>query len=367
MGVRIAELPELATTAAPTWRTKRAYTTDDAGVLLHEAQAGAFLPDGSLLIANSGSSEILLFDPDGVLVRTIGRSGEGPGEYGYINWLDAREDGSVLVYDVGLARLTTLNADYEVEATRPLHTGVGFKFLLPLAFDSGGTVLATYGRSNVFNLGEWRDTVPLLSIGPGATSPDTLGLWPGQEKAAADVQAGKLRLPVGFGRTAIAAGGGGRVVIASTDSLLITVRAIDGTPTLIVRGAGDPTPVSERDRSAWLEEVTGLAPMDSEDFLREWTRGPVRETYPAFGALALDDEARLWVGEATRPGASTRSWVIFGADGVPEGRIELPTSAPHPLFARPEVLDIREGRIALLLRDEWNEQVVVVLSYASVD
>ncbi len=75
------------------------------------------LPDGSLLIANSGAHELLLVDSVGQYLRTVGRSGQGPGEYSDNLQLFHGAGDTVVVYDGGALRWTYLTPSFEVART----------------------------------------------------------------------------------------------------------------------------------------------------------------------------------------------------------------------------------------------------------
>ncbi len=49
--------------------------------LLHRVQDALILPDGRIVVANSGSNELRVFDASGIHVATWGGRGEGPGEF----------------------------------------------------------------------------------------------------------------------------------------------------------------------------------------------------------------------------------------------------------------------------------------------
>jgi hypothetical protein len=69
------------------------------------------LPGGSLAVANSGTSQIRYFAATGTFIRSIGRRGQGPGEFsGAPLYLHARGRDTLLVYDTGNLRLTVLDA-----------------------------------------------------------------------------------------------------------------------------------------------------------------------------------------------------------------------------------------------------------------
>lgn len=61
----------------------------------------AFDSSGQIYILDSGNKRVLVFDEHGTLAHTIGREGEGPGEFRYPIRLAVDDSGQVLVYDLG--------------------------------------------------------------------------------------------------------------------------------------------------------------------------------------------------------------------------------------------------------------------------
>lgn len=49
---------------------------------------------------------------------------------------------------------------------------------------------------------------------------------------------------------------------------------------------------------------------------------PERETYPAFTALLLDHDGRIWVRLAARAGAQA-TWLVLSSTGAPVARVDL--------------------------------------------
>lgn len=62
----------------------------------------AITEDGTVLVAEGGSAHVKVFEPDGRYLRTIGRSGEGPGEFRDA-WITTRGD-TLFVQDPQVAR-----------------------------------------------------------------------------------------------------------------------------------------------------------------------------------------------------------------------------------------------------------------------
>ena len=68
---------------------------DDAGQWFSRVLGVARLSDGSVAIADDYSMEVRIFDPEGAHVRSMGREGEGPGEFKRL-WLMWRLPGDTL-------------------------------------------------------------------------------------------------------------------------------------------------------------------------------------------------------------------------------------------------------------------------------
>ncbi len=92
-----------------------------------------FLADesGSFFITDAGQACIQVFDADGNHLRTIGRKGQGPGEFMYGRILLIQQD-VIQVYDLSQQRTTRFNTDGNlIDVTRlPTNTGM----VLPISF-----------------------------------------------------------------------------------------------------------------------------------------------------------------------------------------------------------------------------------------
>lgn len=76
------------------------------------------LPGGAIVVANSGTSELRVFDADGRFIRALGRRGEGPGEFsGAPLFLQVALPDTLIVFDTGDWRLTTLERDGQLLAS----------------------------------------------------------------------------------------------------------------------------------------------------------------------------------------------------------------------------------------------------------
>jgi hypothetical protein len=104
------------------------------------------LPSGEIAAANADAGELLVFDSTGQFVRSIGRNGQGPGEYAWISGFDTWAD-SLTISDNQLQRVTVLD-----EGRRPIRT-LSFGHELTAAIDwvhvLGGDLWAVRGFAAV--------------------------------------------------------------------------------------------------------------------------------------------------------------------------------------------------------------------------
>lgn len=120
---------------------------DDEEILFGIISDVAVGPDGNIYLLDAQLSEIKVISPAGELLRTIGREGEGPGEFRGAQQLVFLPDGTIGVAQVFPGKLIGLNTDgspaKDVEPGKADPTAGGF-FVLVNA-ESGGDNLVVTG------------------------------------------------------------------------------------------------------------------------------------------------------------------------------------------------------------------------------
>ncbi len=113
-GVQIVE------SSAPEWDEGSGWVVEESSLLdlatIGEGPSHEFfrvrdamrLDDGRVVVANYGSNEIRFFSSTGEFISSVGRQGEGPGEFQRIETLSGFGADSVPVYDYWLSRVTVL-------------------------------------------------------------------------------------------------------------------------------------------------------------------------------------------------------------------------------------------------------------------
>ena len=82
-------------------------------VTLGDVRGMAVGPDGRVFVWDHVTPTIWLYDATGRVVRRVGRTGAGPGEYDGINGIAVRSDGHLIAWDAGNARLNVYDAQGE--------------------------------------------------------------------------------------------------------------------------------------------------------------------------------------------------------------------------------------------------------------
>ena len=381
-GASIVRISDLDALDPPQLMMRLIYSTAAAPseLELYHVVGAVFLPDSSLVVANQGSVELIFLDRHGSVQQRAGREGEGPGEYIQIARVGIGADGRLFVYDRRLRRFTFLDSEGAATGVQSVEQNVE---LVPLIRLMTGEFLAVAEPRPSLPPGLQR--APLLLVrgdysaqGADTENVDTLGRWAGKER---HVTQGRDRwLRVGFAASALYAGRGQYMAVGTNDSLDVTLYQ-GPAPLTRIRGGHSPVTVTAREKQAWTELVLETYPEDFRPIQRELLeQSTVRETYPAFGAVRVDPEGRIWIGDYTRLTDRERRWTVLGPDGRPLGAVGLPVFRPELLRLREgsitgygavehettipsashELLDVGAGRLAILRRDELGVEFIEV-------
>ena len=365
-GVDIVRISDVHMLDLPEIETRLIYSTAaDPDLHLVRVAGAVFLPDTSLVVADGGSSELVFFDRDGGIRARSGREGEGPGEYSWIERIGVGTDGVPFVFDRRQRRFTFLDAQGEVTGVHRLEQGAGLGAAVPLSRLENGEILAALETRPALPPGLQRGPVFLVLADDSGEIVDTLSEWAGKERHVSGDQT--IWTEVGFSPTALFAGHGRHALVGTNDSLDLTLYR-GPVPLTRIRGGYSPRTVTAEEREEWTETFLGMFPEDFQPGWRErLEQSTVRETYPAYGAISVEADGRIWIGDYPKLSDEMRRWTILEADGTPVGALSLPvlqpqwldgtvavTSEPH------ELLDVGAGRIAVLRRDELDVQFVEV-------
>lgn len=366
-GVEIVRMSDVHLLDLPDVELRLLHSTTVIPDLFFESvKAATFLPDSSLVIADGGLFELTFLEPDGTLRARSGQAGEGPGEYLEITRIAVGPDGVPFVFDWRQRRLTFLDSQGAVADIIRLEQGAGLGAAVPLSRLGSGEVLAALETRPTLPPGIQRGPVFLVLANDAGEIVDTLGQWAGKERHVGDDWN-----PVGFGLTALFTGRGEHALVGTNDSLNLTLYR-GAAPVTRIRGGYSPRTVTAAEKEEWTETFLGIFPEEARpSWRRRLEQSTVRDTYPAYGAISVGADGRIWIGDYPKLADETRRWTILEADGTPVGTLSLPvlrpiwledtvavTGQPH------EVLDVAHGRIAVLRRDDLGVEFVEVYEVA---
>ena len=276
---------------------------------LFEVKDATRLGDGRIVIANSGSGELRVFNAAGSHAGTWGRRGEGPGEFavrGPTTVAPWPGDSIAASDNVVRPRLSLfdMNGNHGHDVTLDATRGNILDLLPNGRIVSEGSVV--FNRMAVF---ETRDLVRLETewsvLDVDGTLHASLGRFPSGEAYFSEAWGGDMQHP--FQRRAEGAVWGNLVAIGVSDSYEIKAFGADGSLVRIVRRDWDPrTPMqAESDRRApW-----GVPPVDA---------------YPVFDDILADRAGYLWVREYRMSDEEAEVWTVFDSEGRVLGLVETP-------------------------------------------
>jgi len=275
---------------------------------------------------------VKIFAPDGTLLRTVGRRGNGPGEFDAIGSVALTPGDSLFVFDLGLLRATV----FEPGTWRAAYTvQVGREQLLPPArvarVRGGRALLAVFENAYNFNVPNpegvrgGSDLVRLLNA-DGSLLRDSVLLLRERENLV-------YRDPVAvgpnpFGReTYLAVAGRDRVVTAWSDSLKFDVHAVDGRRLKTIRPSWAPPrrPITAAERDSVVAALAGH-PIPAPSVRRALQRYRAA-TWPLLRGIVVDDRDRIWAGIGGGPGQPVR-WTAFDQRGARVALVDLPANTP---------------------------------------
>ena len=301
----------------------------DEPYLLDQVRDALTLPDGRIVVADRGSSELRVFDASGVHMESWGGRGEGPGEFNsllevahwpgdsLIAWYSQSDRLSVFDSRGNFGR-TLIPGDLRNSAEVALPGGV----ILVSGASAGGSVPGD---------GPSRRQRRHAVVGAEGEFVASLGLHLGTEwyTSGSGNVIGIMSIP--FTRAARTIAWGGLFVVAPNDTYEIRAYEPAGTLSRIVRRDHALIVPTSIHTDAEIERRVALRPPEQQDERRRGLREmfddvPIAETFPAFDQLLADALGNLWVQEYDLPGEQRANplWTVFDPEGRALGFVETP-------------------------------------------
>jgi protein-disulfide isomerase len=345
---------------------------------------GLMLDQNRIVLADGMSMRLFFVNIDSGEVRTVGRQGDGPGEFRRIRGIGRTELGAVFVDDFVRARVTVFNGDgslADVVSYNPLGFRGGIMIPKPIGVHADGAVIFR-DADPLFSerpSGPYRERIHYVALMPdGSHTPITEAS--GLEKVRRNY--GPTRFNVydkPFSYSALETVADHLVLVADTESGYTSAYDRSGD-VVMTFSFGRGIPISKEADRLWREEriartehrnnpvnvpadarqlLGGMGGMEADEkqFYRSAEGNAVA---PSLSRILVDGDGRLWAQRYVLPGDDTAVWQRGrpGKDGL-DAILELP--------ADQRVLDAMGNRVLLRTTDELGvpRAVVATLRVAS--
>ncbi len=283
------------------------------------------LSDERIAVLNGGTSEVRIYSPEGGFVCTAGGRGEGPGEFMSADRLFRGLGDSLVVWDGRSARVSVFTPECQFARTIPLTPRPGVARLEGL--DGQGRLLVVAAdfrasaQTEITRIPESR-----MLYDPRGALLDTIGMSPGVSGVVrGTTDRVEVLRPLVAPTTTYAVAGSIVWVETGESRRLERVDLSTGSRQVITWGGPDLT-MTPAYRKTIIEQLVERVPEDRRSGYRaSLERRPVPESIPATIRVLADGVGRAWLELASTPDqVSHVTWIVFGHNGTPEARLDLP-------------------------------------------
>ncbi len=351
------------TAEVPVWRvgaerTFVAGTSPHPDAALHLVLDAATRSDGTVVVANGGlESRLPIFGPDGSYLRSIGRLGDGPGEFRWVSHLERVDSDSITIFDASLSRITTVAPDGGAKVVAVRAAGAGgagdirrFRSVLRLA---GGWAALEMDYPMPGEVGDIiRDTIAVGVLRQGLSVFDAVAELPALMSTTFDL-GGRPAFGTPAFSPLVVRGTWGRCLFVGTgETAEIMVYSSTGERVGSFTGPGSPRRATGADFDAWIEHRLESADVDEREMLRSSFRDMAWvESLPFYRQLFVDPWGRIWLQEFAVPAGAGRRWYLVDQSGHPVAEVET----PEPV----RVFEISDEGILGQTVNEFGEEFVV--------
>jgi hypothetical protein len=277
---------------------------------------------GNIWVVDGASREVRMFRPDGSHLKTIGRPGEGPGEFQQIRYLGELMSDDLALWDRGLGRYTVIAASGDSTRSLNLAAEVGLPIQAVGVFPDGSvlakkqTVIERQPQPGTLIA----DTAVLLHVSADGKSIREVGDGPGPTW----VWTGRSQVPLPFTIN---------TPIATADSIFLVG---DGNAFRVrVYGAGGlreifgvnrpPIATSDEARRAYAAFVEAAVPEQlRQEYVATLSSDAVPRTLPGYQAVVSDSDGRIWAQLFSPNPLMADTWDVYSPDHEWLGIVKMP-------------------------------------------
>jgi hypothetical protein len=323
---------------------------------------GTRLPDGRLVILNSGTRTIRVFSAEGGFLAEFGGQGDGPGEFRRLSAVHHLGGDTLLVWDSGRPAFSLFKASGAFLGSTTLAPPGSEPLSEVIPLPDGRVMATTYAgpltQGGDRGVGIHRDMAPVLVFDRAGAVLDTLGVYPSGETVIMRLGQGTgIGIPP-FQKTSFLAVHGDTCYLGTAERMEVSVLDLDGALRAVFRHVSLDLSVGEADREWYRDQLREMAstPQEQEMLPMVFSGLIFPETRAAYSALEVDPTGAVWLmtGRHFPPGGPSPEWTVFSHRGVLLGTVVLPE--------RFEPLEFGLDHVLGVWRDEMDVEFVRVYS-----
>jgi len=360
----------IVTSHDPSWREGDGWRIDPEPALqigpradadprydLLRIRGGTVLPDGKIAVLTAGTHEIRIYDAEGTWLRSMGRTGDGPGEFRTPNGLFHAHD-TLFVPDGIVSRLNLFLTDGTILPSHLFGASASGSRVAPSGRFADGTWVGVAG----IRINAGADALPMNGLirhpqdyrrlsSDLATDLGVITTMMGDERvihtttgAGGEVSGISIIQPR-LGRSTYGATNGDRFLIGDNAIAEIRAYGTDGALRTLIRWNVPPRPITD----ALVATMKAAALAETDDTLQQ--RGIAAQfdvplggtTVPYFRGLWVDPTGAVWLQEFNLLPTDSLRFRIFDRDGQLLGIRALPP--------RHTVLEVGREHLLTVWRD----------------
>lgn len=331
-------------------------STDKTG-LFYRITGGVFVDGDGVVVVSSGTQSVLAFSREGRLERTIGRKGEGPGEFRFLSGLWRFDDSTLMVSDNPKARVTLLNNTLDNARSVALQSASGVRWPVVVGV-AGGSIVAINGQAferGQMGVGTVRPPYQFLRYSRDGALRDTVMVVAGREFHVWQDNAARPTRAIPLGADVLFAASDSGLFLLSTDGGRITrVRQRNREELFatlpLVRQRITSADVA-RYKAAQRAEAVTPAQQRSVALLDEI---PFPQYFPTADGLLVDGTGAVWARRFAAPPSERATWERVSGDGRTQCTAHIPTSV--------RLLDADADRVLGVMTNADGEESIVIYS-----
>ena len=274
---------------------------------------------GRIVALDAEANHLKVLRPDGTLIDTLGRRGQGPGEFQRPTNIAVARGDSVYVFDTQINRLTAFAPPPSPKQSRSMTITSAVGSVTEVRALDGqlvGRFTPGYTRTEGMRRPQSATWRRIHETGaPG----DTLLISKRRRLTTSFDGPGIVIAHLPFSRvTQVVPGPENRLYHGFTDSLRIRATSLDGTTEAFASILADPVPVPEVERDSALGQIPQT--------VRGQVAKALPDTKPAFTDLVVTDDGRLWVKRPPQKKEANRTaWWILDPTSKTIQHLQLPS------------------------------------------